>query len=77
MLSADAHGSFTVLCGQDDFQQFAVVRPTDDRMLNAGQLHPARPGDHPLPPHAFELSLEPALQAVDHLELHVVNDAGH
>ena len=61
-----------MLSGQDDFQQFAIVGPADDLVLDARRLHPARPGNQALPPHAFELGLEPALEAVDHLELHVV-----
>ena len=61
-----------VLGGQDDLQQLAVVRPSDDRVADARRLHPTGSGNQALPPHAFELGLEPAPEAVHHLELHVV-----
>ena len=61
-----------VLGGHEDFEQLAVVRPADHCVTDAGWLHPARAGDQAMPADAFELRLEPALEAIHHLEAHVV-----
>src|SRR5438034_2608431 len=61
-----------VFSGHEDLEELAVVRPADDRVADAGWLDPARPGDQPLRSDALEVCLEPALQAVDQLKLHIV-----
>jgi hypothetical protein len=56
----------------DDLEQLAVVRPTDHGVADAGRLQPARARFQPADSDAFEVALKPALEAVDHLELHIV-----
>jgi hypothetical protein len=55
-----------------DFEQFAVVRPTHHCVSNTRRLEPAGACLKPLHTDAFEVGLEPALEAVHQLELYTV-----
>ena len=61
-----------MLCGENDFKQFAVVRPANDGVPNIRQLYPARAFFHGLDPLPLEVAFEPALELIDELELHIV-----
>src|SRR5262249_31497200 len=58
--------------GQDDFEDFAVVRVIEHHVLDAWWLDPRASRPHHDRPLAVELGLDPAFEHVDHLEIDVV-----
>ncbi len=56
----------------DDLEEFAVLRPTDNRVANEGWLDPARSSYQTLWSDAFEVGLKPSSETVDKLESDIV-----
>jgi hypothetical protein len=56
----------------EELEELAVVGPTDNRMVDARRLDPARASYRALWSNAFEVGLKPSFEAVDKLELDIV-----
>src|SRR5689334_13012431 len=61
-----------VLSRKNDLEQLAVVRPVANGVPDARRLDPARARPQGLDPMALELRREPALEAIDELEIDIV-----